>query len=98
MGACENKLRTYGYIDPRNKPETKPIHEEGCECYVCTNFGPRVAVDADHRPCLRVGNNPENPCFDFTDHSKEAKVDPVEWEIYSGYIESINQHKIWKAK
>jgi hypothetical protein len=46
------------------------------------------------RPSIKVGGFG----VDFADHSKEVKVDEKEWEIYSNYITTLEEHKVWKAE
>ncbi len=31
----------------------------------------------------------------FTDHSKVVKVDPKEWDLYSNYVNTLEEHKLW---
>ena len=45
----------------------------------------------DLRPFIKVGDDK----VIFTDHSKVVKVDPKEWDLYSNYVNTLEEHKLW---
>ena len=54
--------------------------------------GSEVDIYSDElRPFVLVDDDK----IDFTNHAKEVKVDPKEWELYSGYIKTLEDHKVW---
>ncbi len=44
----------------------------------------------EFRPFIKVGDDK----VDFTDHDKVVEVDPKEWDLYSNYVNTLEDHKV----
>ena len=70
------------------------LHGRKCEC--CEVEGP--PKEDLHRDELRPRITIDGFAVDYADHKKVVAVDEKEWDLYSNYITTLEEHKVWKVE